>query len=98
MSTKVARSPVVGADAGGVGIVVVAAAVAAAAASASCCGPVATAVGRGGSPVAVAPPAARGALDERHLIGTDVFDLSALAGARARMVGVTLRTKKKIQE
>jgi hypothetical protein len=87
-----------GADAGGVGVVVVTDDVAAAAAPASYYGHVATAMGRSGSPIAAAPPAVRDALDERRLVGTDVSDLSALAGARSGTVGVTLRTKKKIQE
>jgi hypothetical protein len=94
MSTTAARSPAVGASAGGTVVAVVATAVAAAAAAASCCGLVATAVPRGGSPVAAALPTACGALDERRLISTDVSDLSTLAGARAGTVGVTLRTKK----
>jgi hypothetical protein len=55
---------------------------------------VATAVPRGGSPVAAVLPATRGALDERRLVGTDVSDLSALAGARAGTIGVTLRMRK----
>jgi hypothetical protein len=89
-----ARSPAEGAGAGDAGVIVVAAVVAAAAAAASCCGHAATIVERGDSPIAAVPPAARGALDERHLVGTDVSDLSALAGARAGTVGVTLRPKK----
>jgi hypothetical protein len=97
MSTTAARSPAVGVGAGGAGVTVVAAAVAAAAAPAFCCGPMATVVGCGSSPVAATLPATRGALDEHCLVGTDVSDLSALAGARAGTIGVTLRTKKKIQ-
>jgi hypothetical protein len=93
MSTTVARTPVVGASVGGAII----AAVVAAAAAASCCSPVAVVVPCGGTPVAAALQAARGALDERRLIGTDVSDLSALAGARAGTDDVTLPTKK-IQE
>jgi hypothetical protein len=46
------------------------------------------------SPVVAALPAARGALDERRLVGTDASDLSALEGASAGMVGATLRTRK----
>jgi hypothetical protein len=42
--------------------------------------------------VAAALSGTRGALDERCLVGTDAFDLSALAGARAGTVGATLRT------
>jgi hypothetical protein len=73
---------------------VVATIVAAAAVAASCCGPVATVVGCGGSPVAVASPAARDALDECRLVGTDSSDLSALAGASAGTYDITLRTKR----
>jgi hypothetical protein len=50
-------------------------------------------VERDGSPVVAVPLAARGALDERFLVGTDVSDLSTLAGARAGTDGVTLRMK-----
>jgi hypothetical protein len=60
---------------------------------ASCCDLAATAVPRGGSVVATVLPAARGALDERCLVGTDASDLSALAGARAGTVGATLQTE-----
>jgi hypothetical protein len=67
---------------------------AATAAISSCCGLVATAVSHDGSPVAAALAAARGALDERRLVITGAPDLTALAGARARTIGVTLRTKK----
>jgi hypothetical protein len=58
------------------------------------CGPVATAVSRGGSPVATALAAARGALNERRLVVTGAPDLSALAGERVGTIGVTLRTKR----
>jgi hypothetical protein len=68
----------------------VAVAAAIAAAAASCRDPVATVVPRGASPVAAALPTARGALDERRLVGTDASDLSSLAGARTGTVGVTL--------
>jgi hypothetical protein len=71
---------------------VVAATVVSAAAPTSRCGPMAMAVSRGGSPDAAALAAARGALDERRLIGTHASDLSTLAGARAGTIGVTLRT------
>jgi hypothetical protein len=37
-------------------------------------------------------PAARDALDERHLVGMVASDLSTLAGARGGTVGATLRT------
>jgi hypothetical protein len=43
---------------------------------------------------AAALAAPRGALDERHLVGMDGPDLSALAGAMAGTIGVTLRTRK----
>jgi hypothetical protein len=55
---------------------------------------VATATLRGGSPVVAVLPAARGALVERRLVGTDASDLSALAGASAGTVSATLRTQK----
>jgi hypothetical protein len=57
-----------------------------------------TATLRDGSPVVAALPAARGALDERRLVGTDASDLSALAGASAGTVGATLRTQKQKTE
>jgi hypothetical protein len=65
---------------------------------ASCCGSVATATPRSGSPVLAALPAARGALDERRLVGTDTSNLSALVGARAWTVGATLRTQSREAE
>jgi hypothetical protein len=40
--------------------------------------------------VTVALTAARDALDDRRIFVTSVADLSALAGARAGMIGVTL--------
>jgi hypothetical protein len=83
-----------GTGAGGTADVAVAAAVAAAAAAASCRDPVATAVPRGGSLVAAALPAARGALDECRLVGTDASDLSTLAGVRVGTIGATLRMQK----
>jgi hypothetical protein len=62
----------------------------------TCCGSIATAALRGGSPVAaVVLPVALGALDERRLVGTDASNLSALAGARGGTVGATLRTQNK---
>jgi hypothetical protein len=51
---------------------------------------------RRGSLVAAALSAARCALDERRLVGTDASDLSALAGARAGTVSATLRTHTKL--
>jgi hypothetical protein len=40
-------------------------------------------------------PAARGALDERRLVGTTASDLNTLAGARGGTVGATLRTRRR---
>jgi hypothetical protein len=52
-------------------------------AATTCCGSTAAAVLRGPSLAAVAAlPAARGALDERHLVGTAASNLNTLAGAR----------------
>jgi hypothetical protein len=62
---------------------------------ATCCGSAAAAaLRRGPLVVAAALPVARGALDERRLVGTDASVLSALAGARGGTVGATLRTRK----
>jgi hypothetical protein len=80
ISTMAARSPATGAGAGGTVDAEVAAVVTAAATATSCCDPTAMAVPHGGSVVATALPAARGALDERRLMRTDTSDLSALAG------------------
>jgi hypothetical protein len=74
--------------------VAVATAVAAVVTAASCCDPVAASVPRGGSLVVVAPPIARGTLDECRLVGTDASDLSALAGAREGTIGAALRTRR----
>jgi hypothetical protein len=64
------------------------------AAVATCCGSIAAAALRGGSPVAVAViPVTLGALDERLLVGTDASDLRSLAGTRGGTVGATLRTQ-----
>jgi hypothetical protein len=93
ISTTAPRSPVTGAGAGGTIDAAVAAVVTATVAAASCCDPTATVVPRGASVVATTLPAARGALDERRLVGTDASDLSALAGARAGMVDATLQTE-----
>jgi hypothetical protein len=98
ISTTAARSPAVRAGTGDANVSAVAATVAAAADAASCCGPVATVVARGGSPIAAALPAARDALDDRHIVGTDVSDLSALAGARVGTTCATLRTRKRKNE
>jgi hypothetical protein len=55
---------------------------------------VATTASRDGSPVTAALAAIRGAFDERRLIIIGAPDLSALAGARAGTIGVTLSTRK----
>jgi hypothetical protein len=68
----------------------VAAAAAAATVVPSRCGLVATAVLHSGSLDAAVLATVCGALDERRLVGTDVSDLSTLAGARAGTVGVAL--------
>jgi hypothetical protein len=51
---------------------------------------VATAASRDGSPVTAALAAVCDALNERHLVVMGAPDLSALAGARAGTIGVTL--------
>jgi hypothetical protein len=93
MSTTGTWSPVVGASAGDTDVAAAIAVAAAAAVAAPCCSPVAIAVPHGGPSIAAVLPAARGALDERRLVGTDISELSALAGARAGTVSVTLRTR-----
>jgi hypothetical protein len=98
ISTTAARSSPARADTGGTVGAVVVVVVIGAAAVASCCGFVATATLRGGSPVVTALPAARGALDEHCLVGMDASDLSALAGVRAGTVGATLRTRRQKTE
>jgi hypothetical protein len=55
---------------------------------------VARAVSRGGSPVTAALATAHGALNKLRLVVTGAPDLSALVGARAGTIGVTLQTKK----
>jgi hypothetical protein len=67
---------------GGTAGAIVAATVAATAAATSCCNPTASA----------ALSAALDALDERRLVGTDVPDLSTLAGARSGTIGTALST------
>jgi hypothetical protein len=63
---------------------------------AACCGSEATAAPCEPSPAAIAVlPAARDALEERHLVGTVASDLSTLAGARGGTVGATLRTRRR---
>jgi hypothetical protein len=64
-------------------------------ATATCCGSMAVAAPCGASLVAAAAlPAARGALDERRLVGTAASDLSTLADVRGVTVGVTLRMQR----
>jgi hypothetical protein len=73
---------------------VVAATVAATAAANSYCDPAASTALRGGSLAATALSAALDALDERRLVGTDVPNLSTLAGARSGMIGAALSTRR----
>jgi hypothetical protein len=80
--------------AGGTSDTAVAAPVAATTVTTSCRNPVASVTSRGGSLAAAALPTACDALDERRLMGTDVPDLSTLAGARSGTVGATLRTRR----
>jgi hypothetical protein len=88
-SIAIARSPAVGTSADNAITIAAVTAVAF-----SCCDPEATTTSRDGSPVAAALTAARDALDERRLVVTSAPDLSALVGARAGTIGVTLRMKK----
>jgi hypothetical protein len=62
-----------------------------------CCGSPAVAALRGPSlTIAAVLPAARGAFDERRLVGTAASDLNTLAGARGGgTVGATLRTRRR---
>jgi hypothetical protein len=53
---------------------------------------------REGSPVAAALTIVHGALFECRLVIAGVPDLSAFAGARAEMVGITLSTRKKMSK
>jgi hypothetical protein len=84
----------VGTGAGGTVGVVVTATVAATTAATSCCDPVASAAHRGGSLAAAALSSTCDALNERRLVGTDVPDLSTLAGARSTTVGAALRARR----
>jgi hypothetical protein len=70
----------------------VAATVAATTAATSSRDPVASAAPRGGSLAAAALSAALDALDEHRLAGTDVPDLSTLAGTRSGTIGAALST------
>jgi hypothetical protein len=84
-----------GAGTGGTVSTVVGVVLTAATVAASCREPAATSVSRGSPDAATTLPtaAARGALDERCLMGTDAPNLSTLAGASSGTVGATLRTK-----
>jgi hypothetical protein len=63
---------------------------------AACCSSAAAAALRGPSLAAVTMlPAARGALDERRLVGTAASDLNTFAGARGGTVSATLRTRRR---
>jgi hypothetical protein len=93
-STTAARSPAVGTSTDDPDATAVAAAMTAVAAATSCGGSVAIATSRGDSLTAAALVTARGTLDERRLVGMDTPDLSALAGARAGMIDVTLQMGK----
>jgi hypothetical protein len=92
-STMATRSPEVGASIGDADVAAADAVVATVATTTPCSGPMATVEPRGGLPVAAVLTAARGALDERRLVGTAASDLSTLACARAGTVGVTPRTR-----
>jgi hypothetical protein len=61
-------------------------------AATTCCDPVASAPPCGGSLAAAALFAALDTLDERRLVGTDVPDLSTLAGARSGTIGASLNS------
>jgi hypothetical protein len=84
----------VGTDTRGTVDVVVAATVAAATVATSCCDPAASAAPRGGSLAAALLSTARDTLDERRRVGTDVPDLSTLAGARSGTVVTALRAQR----
>jgi hypothetical protein len=95
ISTTATLLPPAGAGADKIDGAVTAMVVTAAVAITTCCGSVAAATLRGASLVVAAVlPVARGAIDERCLVGTDASDLSALAGARGATVGATLRMQK----
>jgi hypothetical protein len=85
----------VGTGIGGTAGATVAATVAATTVATSCRDPVASAAPRGGSLVVTALSAARDALDEHRLVGTDVPDLSTLVGARSRTVGAAQRAQRR---
>jgi hypothetical protein len=63
-------------------------------AATSCCDPAALAAPLGGSLAVAALSTAFDALDERRLVGTDVPDLSTLAGARSGTIGAALSTRR----
>jgi hypothetical protein len=68
--------------------------VAATTADTSCSDPTASAAPRGGLLAAAALSAALDTLDEHRLVGTDVPDLSTLAGARSGTIGAALSTRR----
>jgi hypothetical protein len=70
----------------------------AATAAASCCGLAAAITTRDDSPAATALAAVRCALSERRLVVASIPNLSTLAGARAKTVGVTLSVEKRKSE
>jgi hypothetical protein len=84
--------------AGGTANAAVAATVADTKVAAFCRNPVASVAPRGGSLAAAALSAARDALVEKRLVGTDVPDLSTLAGARLGTVGAALRAQRQGSE
>jgi hypothetical protein len=80
----------VGTDIEGTVDAAVAATAAAATVVTSCRNPAPLSAPRGGSLAATTLSAALDALDERRLVGTDVPELSTLAGARSGMIGAAL--------
>jgi hypothetical protein len=92
-TSTTAWSPAVGTSADDTDATTVTVATDTATAVPSCCGLVATAVSRGGSPVAAVLAAAHGTLRERRLVVAGAPNLSVFAGARAGTRGVTLRTR-----
>jgi hypothetical protein len=89
ISTTASWSTAVGTGAGGTPDEAVAAAVTATVTATSCRDPVASAAGHCGS-LATAVLSSLDALDERRLVGTDVPDLSTLAGAWSGTIGAAL--------
>jgi cytochrome c553 len=85
---------VAGTGTGGTSDTAVTAAVTATIAATSCRNPLTSVAGRGGSLAAAALSAVCDALHERRLVGTNVPDISTLAGARSGTIGAALRTWK----